>query len=322
MQYIRFFAIITLMSLSVTPKLIIAAAKSRGWKVTIIDEAYAFYRLDLADGRYFYVGNISTVKSGVVNSTLAKRKDLFHKLAESIGVATPTTLVLEDGDNNATELLNTFGKLVVKPTNQSHGDGITVDITDAGNLERAIDFARTYDKKIIAQQQVEGDDYRLLFIGGRMVASAIRVPAFVVGDGKQTIEDLICAENDSPRRAHGYSEVLTKIDLASAHVYLKDRMHEIPAAGDKVRVMGTANIGRGGVSIDVTNTIDSKLVAIGTKIVNHFGIGLCGIDIIYREGGEPFVIEINTAPSLGLHEYPYEGSSQQTPDAFLDWLTS
>lgn len=296
------------------------AAEKRGWQTLVINERHSFYRLDLPDGRHFFVRNITTNKTGMTNSIIAARKDLFHQLAQSINLPLPDTLILDELNDGAFSFLKKHEMIVVKPTDQAHGSGVTVDIREKAELIAAVEHARTYSKRVILQQQISGDDYRLLFIDKRLAAAAIREPAFVVGDGVHCLEQLIQIENSSPRRSQGYEGTLTVINEADALTYLKDKIHTIPAEGERVRVMGTANIGRGGISVDVTDTIDSRLVDIGQQIVDYFDIGLCGIDIIYKKGEAPYIIEINTGPSLALHEHPYEGSSRNTPNAFLDWL--
>lgn len=309
-----------MMALSITPKLIIEAAKKRQWDVAIISERYAIYKLSLPDGRHFYVRNITSIKTAMVNSLISNHKEVFQDIAEAMAIPMPQTLQFNGNNKTANDFLDLHKRVVVKPTDQSHGHGVTVDIENKADLEAGIALAQTCSKNILIQQQVYGDDYRLLFIDNKLAAAAIREPAFIIGDGKNTIHDLIVAENASANRSDGYQNTLTTINEKAAAAYLKDRATLIPAMGEKVQVIGTANIGQGGVAIDVTDTIEPRLVAIGQAIVDHFDMGLCGVDIMYKSDGEPYVIEINAGPSLGLHEAPYRGVPRQTPDAFLDWL--
>jgi cyanophycin synthetase len=311
------------MSLSITPKLIIAAAEKRGWKVTILAEKSTFYRIDLPSGAYYYLKNISSVESSVVNDFIAKKKDVFYSLLQTLGLPTPDTM-LYTGDTQAAHqfLAKHPGGVVVKPTDQAHGKGITTSITTPQALEEALQYAAGFGKKALIQQQIEGDDYRLLMIGGKLAAAAIRKPAYVVGDGTHTVEALIDAENASARRGDGYQELLTTIDTTSAERYMGRKLQDIPAAGQEVRVIDMANIGRGGVSIDVTDTVSPELVQLAEKVVNHFQLGVCGVDFLVTSSGEPYLIEINTRPSLGLHEFPFAGTARHTPEKFLDWLTA
>ena len=309
------------MSLSITPKLIIAAAKKRGWHVTIINESCSLYRLDLPGGDCHYLKGISSVKSSAVNDLIADRKDLFHDLLGMLNIRTPDTMLYTGDLQAAYDFLEKHKTVVVKPTDQSHGKGITINITTTELLEEALQYAAGFGKKFLLQQQVEGDDYRLLFIGGKLAAAAIRKPAYIVGDGVHTTHELIAIENDSERRSDGYQEVLTTIDLPGVVRYLGPKIHTTPAMGEEVRVIGMANIGRGGACIDVTDTVNPTLVKQAKKVIDHFRIGVCGVDFLMSKEGEAYLIEINTRPSLGLHEFPFKGQARNTPDKFLDWLT-
>jgi cyanophycin synthetase len=298
------------MKLSVTPSLIIEAAEKRGWKTQVLDDRFGFYGLNLPDGRAFYLRGISSIKSSTVNTFIADQKSVFAKLAEAIGVPVPPTLEYRDDMQPCLDFLSTHGTIVVKPADSSHGTGVTIDVTTEEEMRDAMEYAGSFSRSVLLQRQIHGDDYRLLMIGGELAAAAIREPAFVHGDGVHTITELIEVENSSGNRVEGYGRLLTHIDPEAAGRYLGGRMGDVPATGEKIRVMGTANIGKGGVSIDVTDTVDTRMVDVAERLVAHFGYGVCGIDFLVDADGNPFVLEINAGPSLGLHEFPYKGEAE------------
>jgi cyanophycin synthetase len=307
---------------SITSKLITEAATHRGWHVDVLDAKSDLYRIGLPDGSVYYTRNILGYKGNGINSHLTKHKDLFYKIAAHEGFSIPSTVVLHDFAD-AVKFLAQHTRVVIKPADQSHGDGVTVNVTTESQLKAAYALATSLSTTVLAQEQIDGDDYRLLFIGGKFVAAAIREPASVLGDGTHTIRELIDIENTNPARGKGYENIMTYIDLSAAQAYLGDRMGiEVPPAEQKVQVVGTANIGKGGVSVDVTDTLSQKIVDEAKRVVGHFHMQLCGIDYIVEASGKPYLIEANSMPSLGLHEYPVRGKARNTPDVFLDWLTT
>ena len=46
-------------------------------------------------------------------------------------------------------------------------------------------------KAVMVESFVSGNDYRVLVIGGHMIAVAQRIPAHVVGDGEHTVRELV-----------------------------------------------------------------------------------------------------------------------------------
>lgn len=308
------------MSISITPTLIMAAAEKRGWKARIISERFALYRLDTPEGDYYYIRNITSNKNSAVNAIISSKKEVLYSIIAALDVPVPATEMHDGNIAHAAQFLAKHGRIVVKPTDQSHGNGVTTDITTTEQLEAALSFAGRYGKDIILQQHIIGDDYRLLYIDGVLAAAAIREPASVVGDGHSTIAELIELENNSPRRGEGYNNLLTRINTEAAERYLGAAIHDVPAANQKVLVVGIANIGKGGVSIDATDTVDPAMVETGKRVIDHFDMGLCGVDFIQAADGKFYFIEMNAGPSLGLHENPYRGKARNTPDKFLDWL--
>ncbi|MDB5185036.1 MAG: family N-acetyltransferase [Candidatus Saccharibacteria bacterium] len=308
------------MSLSITSHLIIDAAQKRGWEVKIIHAEDAFYRIRQPSGETYYVRSNATRKMGSTNTYITKNKDVLYAIAAELGVRIPETVVATDDRDGAFNLLHKYPLLVVKPADQGHGDGITVGITNEAELTKALEYAERFSKRVLVQQHIAGDDYRVLCIDKKLAAAAIRKPAFVTGDGEHTLGQLIDIENQSARRASGYSNLLTSIELEQATRYLGDRIDEIAPAGEEVRVMGISNVGKGGVALDVTDELPAGMIEAALAVIEHLDIGLCGVDFMMGDDNQPYMIEMNLMPSFGLHEHPYRGRARQTPDKFLDWL--
>ncbi|MGB3606431.1 cyanophycin synthetase family protein, partial [Psychroserpens sp.] len=91
--------------------------------------------------------------------------------------------------------------LVIKPVDGNHGRGITVDINNYEDALEAFHQAKESSKNgaIIVEKFIKGQDYRLLVINNKLVAGAIRTPAHVIGDGEQTVDQLIARVNLDPR---------------------------------------------------------------------------------------------------------------------------
>ena len=106
--------------------------------------------------------------------------------------------------------------MVLKPLNANHGRGVTTDIRDDAQLEKAYDKAKEHGNAVIVETFLEGLDHRLLVVDGKLVAAAKRVPAHVVGDGKHSVEELVAIVNEDPRRGVGHEKVLTRISLDAA----------------------------------------------------------------------------------------------------------
>lgn len=307
--------------LKITTQLIVDEAIERGYSVQILNAKKCFVEITDDKGRKYLLRSNISHKTSAISYLLANHKPTVNSIMLECGVPVPReapyTNIAE-----AQKFLSENKKIVVKPVDAAHGNGVTVDIADVGVLEDAIAFAQSYSRNILIQEFVEGDDYRLLFIGGKLAAAAIRKPAFVVGDGVHTVYELITIENGKPERGKNYSCKLNVINEAAAKRYLGNNISRTPTQGEEVQVVGTANIGAGGMAIDVTDTLSKELVGIGIRAAQALDMGLCAVDVIMAgdEVSSARLIEVNASPTFGMHEYPSEGQPRQVTKDFLDWL--
>ena len=195
----------------------------------------------------------------------AENKALTYSLLSMNGVSTPATVVLgsEDEISAAYDMLDRHQRLVVKPVDTNHGDGITVNVTTKAGLEEAVAYAKEAGGKepdVIIQQQVDGDEYRFLVVDGRVLAVASRRPPFVIGDGVLTVQQLLVEKNKDPRRSSGHASELTFISIEDV-LRLKGQqfLEQIPKQNEVVQVLDTSNLSKGGEAIDVTDIASSRL---------------------------------------------------------------
>ena len=93
--------------------------------------------------------------------------------------------------------------VVVKPRKGNQGRGVSVALRTREAVLAAYDYARLQEDEILVERHVEGCDFRLLVIGGRLISAARRVPPSVIGDGQHTINELVDIENQEPEARRG-----------------------------------------------------------------------------------------------------------------------
>jgi hypothetical protein len=175
----------------------------------------------------------------------------------------------------------------------------------------------------LLQQQVSGNDLRILIIDGQLAAASERVPASVVGDGSSTIMQLIEKENiTNSLRGVNYEKPLNKIDVDSALQFLGESvLHTIPKKGESVQVVGTANIGTGGHAINRTDAVPAAIIDEAKKFASSTGVYTCGVDFLYDQSSQSwYFIEANSSPSFGLHLWPTEGEAINVTQIFVTRL--
>jgi glutamate--cysteine ligase len=222
--------------------------------------------------------------------------------------------------------------IVIKPNSTNFGIGVTVFRQPASLAEyqQALEYAFSFDRQVLVENLVPGQEYRFFVIAGQAVAILHREPANVVGDGVHTISQLVELKNQDPLRGSGYVTPLEKIVLGEIeNNYLQRNgftSQSLPRAGQKVYLRDNSNISTGGDSIDYTDLMPKAYRRIATKAAASVGALICGVDMIIREVTNPYpennyaVIELNFNPAIHIHTYPYQGKDRQVAKKILQAL--
>lgn len=320
--------------LKMTSRLIAQKAMSRGWQPLMYAEKSGRMRLVKPNGTELEIYTAMPPTTTHIAANNSDNKYLTHLILEEQGLPVLQTFLCqtdEEALQAARQILDTNAGLVVKPLDAGHGDGITVGITAADDLTQALDFARQYSDKIIIQAfQPNAVDLRLVCIEGAFVAALQRIPARIKGDGIHTIAELIAIENKETRSVQ-YTTDITAIPVDRAAAYLGTAMHDIPQADLYITVLGTANVGTGGETADVTDMLPDWLKQMAEDAARVINLPVCGVDFLLIadpqvdmtiDQARPAITEINKNPSLYIHEQPNHGISRPVIDSYLDYLDS
>src|SRR5699024_659455 len=151
--------------------------------------------------------------------------------------------------------------LVIKPTDGSAGKGVITNILTEEQLVESINKVREkVSENIIIQEHVQGDEVRIYVLDEEIIAAAKRVPANVVGDGVNTIMNLIVKKNEL--RKHVPHLYYRPINVNKAlHERLNSLGYTVDTVLDKnekVYLQTISNVSAGGEPIDVTSDLTSK----------------------------------------------------------------
>jgi len=214
--------------------------------------------------------------------------------------------------NPAHRLMAEIGRpLVIKPVGGTGGgQGVTTGITDAKSLRRAARFASRFNPDLIAEEQIEGASYRLLYLDGRLIDAVRRDPPRVVGDGKSTIRQLMKAETRRRLKERPFT-ALSPLRLdCDAQNYLRSHglsPSKVPAAGEIIVVKHAINENSAAENHIVRNEVHPATAALGAKLAQNLGVRLAGVDVLCKSISQPLtranglIGEVNTTPGLHHH---------------------
>ena len=266
--------------------------------------------------------------TSAIAEAIAQDKDLTKKLLSAAGVPVPNGRAVDDVDQ-AWDAACTIGlPVVVKPLDGNQGKGVTVNITSREQLIAAFHAASEICESVLVERYLPGNDFRLLVVGNKMVAAARRDPPQVVGDGRQTVQQLVDQVNRDPRRGSGHATSLTKIrfdDIALASLESQGYNAEsIPPKGKRIVLRNNANLSTGGSATDVTDDVHPEVAARAVAAAQMVGLDICGVDVVCDNVLKPIeeqgggVVEVNAAPGLRMHLSPSFGKGRAVGEAIID----
>lgn len=206
--------------------------------------------------------------------------------------------------------------VVVKPADSFQGDGITVNINSLAAVNRAVELAYRYSRRVVIEKYYQGLDYRILIAGGQLLAVTLRLPARVTGDGNHTIEELIATTNKTlPKKIVIDQEIRNR--LLEQDVTL----HTIPEKDEVIDLRYRANAALGGTTINLDpRTIHPDNLRACTKAVEVLGLELAGVDLMSSDIAQSYkqtragITEINDNPAVDIHytaKYPIRDIAEQ-----------
>ena len=291
----------------------------------------------LTDGNLVQLGHAArqrriwtaeTDRTSAIAESVSSDKDLTKSLLQSCGVPVPEGRVVTSPED-AWEAAQDIGlPVVVKPTDANHGRGVSIELSSREDIEAAYHLADAEGSEVLVERFVRGNEHRLLVVGGKVVAAARGETAWVIGDGRSTVAELIDSQlNTDPRRGLTEDFPLNKIllseDPAVGLELQRQRLapHSVPAAGLRVLIQRNGN-----VAFDETDEVHPEVAAAVSLAARVVGLDIAGVDVVAEDISRPLadqqgaVVEVNAGPGLLMHLKPANGKGRPVGRAIVDHL--
>jgi cyanophycin synthetase len=307
---------------------IVRAAQQRGIPVRRLNSGSL---VQLGHGfRQRRICTAETDATSAIAEMIAQDKQLTRTLLSAVGVPVPEGRPVADAEDawNAAQEIGL--PVVVKPQYGNHGRGVATNLSSREQVVHAYEAARQEGSSILVESYIPGDDYRLLVIGGRLIAAALREPAHVIGDGRSTITQLVAEVNRDPRRSDGHATVLSfiKLDAVALAVLAEQGFtpDSVPPPGQRVLIRRNGNLSTGGTATDVTDRVHPETAARAVEAARAVGLDIAGVDVVAVDISLPLeeqrgaVVEVNAGPGLRMHLEPSAGQGRPVGEAIISML--
>lgn len=300
--------------------------KRRGAEVTWL--ARRFFVAEIDGVRLGYRG-AATHATGRFATHVASRKDLARQVLAAAGLEVAEGRAFgPEGYEAAADYATQLGDVVVKPVDGNKGRGVTVGVRERDAFARAWRLAAGRSSVgVLVERRFSGIELRCLVVGDRCVAVLRRLPPYVVGNGRDTIEQLIAAKN----RLRLQNPSLVKCDITMdphRHDELRRQGYDLTSVlpeGHRVVLDHKGGISTGGESVDLTDDVHPSVKDVAVRATRAVpGLDVAGVDIITVDPQQPatagsyVVCEINHDPGIDIHHFPVHGTPRDVAGAIVD----
>jgi len=276
--------------------------------------------------KHWYIINATTPLTNAPSTTIAKRKNLTHRVLSQFDIPVPIQSPLLSKED-AIEFFKKYKDIVIKPTVQLGGKGVTIKPKDIEDVERAYINAKKYSKakgtkKVIGEEFVSGENYRLLVLEDKVIGIVRRKSAFIIGNGKDSVEKLI-EDKNIERKEHLLKPIVIDNEVRQRLDDLEIDMQYIPNENEELILRYNCNLSTGGTTQECSADTHQYYKDLAIKSVKAIGSKFGGVDIITPDITKPskcVINEINYNPGLRLHYKVQEGEAVKVAIPVMEYI--
>ncbi len=309
---------------------IVAEAKKRNIPVIRLDKENSL--IQLGNGKYGRkVQATMTDRTSCIAVDTACNKELTKEILTNYDIPVPIGVTVTDEDEAVVVAERLGYPVVVKPYNGNQGKGVSLNLRQPKEVIKAFQLSKEYSDRIIVEKFIHGKHYRITVVGEKVVAVSQRLSAHIVGNGLNTIQELIEIENLNPLRGDCHEKPMTKIPFDNITKLCLEKqninINYIPLNGEVIFLRENANLSTGGIAIDATDEIHPDNIKLALNAVRIIGLDIAGVDLTIEDISKPIgetnpgaIIEVNAAPGIRMHHYPFEGKSRNVAKEIVNLL--
>jgi D-alanine-D-alanine ligase-like ATP-grasp enzyme len=290
---------------------LVTTAKKRGISITDVSELMQREAAILE-----YNGQSELIIEGVPMSWInissqfyCDNKQLTKLAYKKLNIPHPKSIVfLTPDEPQIQSFLQKDQVYICKPLDSTNGISVELNVRNFQMIKSYYKKYQSLNTRFLLEEQIDGKDLRIHVIEGKIVAACIREPAFVIGNGKDTLADLMENRRAIMKTQNEYNKL--EVDEATEDLLRQQKitLADIPKDGQKIQLKYVSNIAQGGIPIDITDEIHPEYQRWATALAEDLGTGYMGLDFIttnYKETpcGNSWILEINACADWMHHTF-------------------
>ncbi len=267
------------------------------------------------DGRGFMYDTLPGAVSIRMRLPYITNKTFQKQIMKANNISVAETLGVAKTKNDLTHITHEF-PCVVKPVRGTLAKNVFVDVDTEEKLHIAVKKILHSKSVALVEKQYNGKQYRILVINGKFISCVQRCPAYIVGDGIHTVQELIDIKNANPERGGYNSKVhtlryivindLVKNKLKKNHILLSDIIDDDKKIIFDVDLPHALDLG--GDMIDETDNIHQTFIEKSEHFTQKHNFFIIGFDVIAEDitkdvNQQKYIFnELNEQPFFDINE--------------------
>jgi cyanophycin synthetase len=270
----------------------------------------------------------TTDGTSAIADGIARDKGLLLRLLREAGTPTAQPVEVSTVDELLQEAEEEGGRFVVKAARSTGGQSVSLDVSKSEDIRRAGHRAFEFDSSILLERFIAGSEFELLVIGGRVVSTVRESELMLVGDGKNSVQDLVSGWLEKRLRGPWSlpmsSVVAAVVEAPASRLALSKaglRANEPLTEGKKVTLTVPASFGGTPVL-----TLHDRVARAAVTAVRIVGLDMAAVTLVAPDVDRPLeesggaIIGVCASPSW-LSHLPFGDTKQDVAaDALLQHL--
>jgi len=266
--------------------------------------------IQLGQGSNGHLLHASSVEqNSVIGATISEMKYLSFQRLKMAGIPTPETYPTQTTDQAEQIASSIKGPMIVKPEAGNRGEGVHTHLVSVAELTDAIALAIDASKISIAlvQPQLKGQCHRLQVMNERVVRATTRFPKSVVGNGLDTVKELVMRANKQletmvERRRLKEFPLDTQTQRALSLQGADE--HTVIAKGQRIVLRTVTSVRDGGAAEDIIDVLHPANVTIAIEAAKACHLACAGVDFFSEDPSVPWyenggmILEVNVKPQI------------------------
>ncbi|MCK9368938.1 ATP-grasp domain-containing protein [Candidatus Dojkabacteria bacterium] len=271
---------------------------------------------------HWFINNTAIPLNNAPSCRLARAKNLASQIMRDANIPVPKQKILSS-EIDAISFFGQYKEIVIKPSQNLGGHGVSILPKNEHEVIESFKFAQENDKqkRVIGEEFIQGDNFRLLVLGDKVISSIKRNPARIIGDGVNTVAKLIEMENE---RRSSRNLMAIKIDTELMHKLESQSLtlESIPKKDEFIPLRSNANMTTGGTTQEIEE-VNPYYKSLAIQAVMALDLVYGGVDLItpdITKEAKCAVNEVNYNPGLRLHYIIDEGTPKDVALTILEYI--